>query len=182
VQRVLVQVGERVAAGALLAQVVDATHLDLVAQVPAGPLALLRVGQEARVTTQGSDVTASGKVVAIAPAVDSLTNAASVVVRVPNATLALRPGTGATAHVMAGMQRDVLIVPDSALTLVGETMSVFVVGADSMVHARTVSAGHRQGNRVVVTGTLEPGEQLVTGNAFGLSDGMRVTIPPADSK
>ncbi len=150
--------------------------------MPAGPLALLRVGQEASITTQGSDLVASGKVVAIAPAVDSLTNAASVVVRVPNPDLALRPGTGATAHVIAGMQRNVLIVPDTALILVGDVMSVFVVGADSIVHARAVSAGLRQGNRVVVTGSLEPGEQLVTGNAFGLSDGMRVTIPAADGK
>ena len=53
------------------------------------------------------------RVVAIAPAVDTLTNAASVVVRIPNASLVLRPGTGAVATVDAGIRR-ALIVPDSA--------------------------------------------------------------------
>jgi RND family efflux transporter MFP subunit len=181
VQRVLVQSGERATAGAPLVEVVDASRLDLVAQVPAGPLALLRVGEVARVTTQGGAATA-GTVVAIAPSVDSLTNAASVVVRIPNANLALRPGTGATASVVTGIQDDVLVVPDPALVLVGDSMNVFVVGADSIAHARPVSPGLRQGNRVVVTGELEPGDQVVAGNAFGLSDGMRVTVPVADTK
>ena len=178
VQRVLVQVGERVAAGAPIVEVVDGSRLDLVAQVPAGTLALLRVGQAARVSPDGSAISAAGSVVAIAPAVDSLTNAAAVIVRVPNADLALRAGTGAVATVVAGIRHDVLIVPDSALVLVGDAMTVFVVGVDSLAHARPVVVGLRQGNRVEVTGELHAGDVVVTGNAFGLADGMRVTVSP----
>ena len=173
-QRVLVQTGERVVSGGLLAEVVDGSRLDLVAQVPAATLALLRVGQPAHLVLEGAPDAIMGRVVAIAPAVDTLTNAASVVVRIPNASLVSRPGTGAVATVDAGIRR-ALIVPDSALVLVGDSLNVFVVDADSIVHARPVRAGIRQNTRVEVTGELEAGDLIVAGNAFGLSDGMHIT-------
>jgi RND family efflux transporter MFP subunit len=176
VQRVPVHAGERVAAGAPLVEIVDGSRLDLVAQVPAGPLGLLHVGQAAQVIPEGSSTAAPGRVVAIAPAVDSLTNAASVIVRVPNAAGSLRAGTGAVATIVAGTRHDVRIVPDSALVLVGDSMTVFVVGSDSLAHARTVGIGVRQGGRVEVTGELDAGDHVVVGNAFGLSDGMPVTV------
>jgi len=175
VQRVAVQTGERVESGGMLVEVVDGSRLDLVAQVPAAPLALLRVGQVAHVLPEGAAAPAEGRVIAIAPAVDSLTNAATVILRVPNAGLALRAGTGAVATIVTGVQRDALIVPDSALVLVGDAMTIFVIDADSVAHARSVRVGLRQGNRVEVTGDLKAGELIVTANAFGLSDGMRVT-------
>ena len=174
VQHVAVQTGERVESGGMLVEIVDGSRLDLVAQVPAAPLALLRVGQLAHVLPEGAAAPAEGRVIAIAPAVDSLTNAASVILRVPNADLALRAGTGAVATIVTGIRRDALIVPDSALVLVGDAMTIFVIDADSVAHARSVRVGLRQGNRVEVTGDLKAGDQIVTANAFGLSDGMRV--------
>jgi RND family efflux transporter MFP subunit len=170
-----VQTGERVESGGMLVEIVDGSRLDLVAQVPAAPLALLRVGQVAHVLPEGAAAPAEGRVIAIAPAVDSLTNAATVILRVPNAGLALRAGTGAVATIVTGVQRDALIVPDSALVLVGDAMTIFVIDADSVAHARSVRVGLRQGNRVEVTGDLKAGQLIVTANAFGLSDGMRVT-------
>jgi len=51
---------------------------------------------------------------------------------------------------------------------------VFVVGKDSIAHARTVVRGARQSGRSVVSGKLAPGDQVVTTGVFGLEDGMRV--------
>jgi membrane fusion protein (multidrug efflux system) len=178
VQRVLVHPGERVEAGAPLAQVIDAATLDLLAAVPAAELARLRVGAAARVRADGAAADYPGRIAALAPAVDSLTNAGEAVIRVPNPGGALRAGSGATATVTAGTRHAAVVVPDSALVVLGDSLAVFVVGADSVARARRVTAGVRRAGRAEILRGLTAGERVVTTGAFGLSDGMRV-VPQA---
>ena len=180
VQDVLVQRGERVDAGKPLAQVIAGDTLDLMAAVPAASLARLKRGQIALILQEGDSTQHFGWVAGLAPGVDSLTGAGEAVVRVPNPDGALRAGAGAEARVRIGVRRDALLVPDSALVLRGDSSVVFVVGADSIAHARSVVRGARQGGRSEVTGDLRPGERVVTTGAFGLEDGMRVA-PAKDS-
>jgi hypothetical protein len=66
------------------------------------------------------------------------------------------------------------VIPDSALVLVGNVMSVFVVGADSVAHAHRVNVGVRQNGRAEVSGDIQAGDRVATTGAYGLSDGMRV--------
>jgi membrane fusion protein, multidrug efflux system len=174
VQEVFVQRGERVDAGHALVQVVAPDTLDLAVPVPAPELVRLRAGQPVDVTQDGDSVAARGWVAALAPAVDSLTNAGEAVIRVPNPQGRLHPGAAATARVRLGVRRDVLLAPDSALVLAGDSSVVFVVGPDSVAHLRTVVRGASAGGRTAVTGTVRPGDRVVTTGAFGLQDGMRV--------
>ena len=174
-----VQQGERVDAGARLAEIIDVDTLDLRAAVPANRLAGLRTGSPVLVTQEGDTTARKGRIAAVAPGVDSLTNAGEVVIRVPNLDRRLLAGAGATGRVVIGVQPDALVVPDSALVLAGDSSAVFVVGPDSIVHQRIVTAGVRQGGRVAVQGSLAPGDRVVTSGAFGLQDGMRVA--PRDS-
>jgi RND family efflux transporter MFP subunit len=174
VQEVLVQPGERVDAGRPLVQIVAPDTLDLAAPVPSSDLARLRVGLPAVVTEDGDTAGAAGRVAALAPGVDSLTNAGEAVIRVPNRAGRLHPGATATARVRLGVHRDVLVVPDSALVLAGDSSVVFVVGADSVAHQRAVQRGVRAGGRTEVAGDLRPGDRVVTTGAFGLQDGMHV--------
>jgi multidrug efflux pump subunit AcrA (membrane-fusion protein) len=113
-------------------------------------------------------------VAALAPAVDSLTNAGEAVIRVPNPRGRLHPGAAATARVRLGVRRDVLLAPDSALVLAGDSSVVFVMGPDSIAHLRAVVRGASAGGRTAVTGAIRPGDRVVTTGAFGLQDGMRV--------
>jgi membrane fusion protein, multidrug efflux system len=174
VQEVFVQRGERVDAGRPLVQVVSPDTLDLAVPVPASRLGSLRVGQPVEVAEEGDSATALGRVAALAPGVDSLTNAGEAVVRVPNPEGRLHPGAAATARVRLGVRRDALLAPDSALVLAGDSSVVFVVGPDSLAHQRTVVRGASAGGRTEVTGKVEPGDRVVTTGAFGLQDGMHV--------
>jgi RND family efflux transporter MFP subunit len=178
VQRLLVQPGERVSAGETLAEVVNGSALDLHAGVSPAQLARLAVGQPATVTVEGGGPAVAGRVHAIAPAVDSMTGAGEVLIRVSAPGRALRAGSGASARVRVSQRTDALVVPDSALVLVGGTMHVFVVGADSVAHVRPVTIEIRDNGRAAVAGELKPGDRVVTTGAYGLADGMRV-IPPA---
>ena len=63
---------------------------------------------------------------------------------------------------------------DSAIVLQGDSSTVFVVGRDSVAHARTVVRGAHEEGRTEVRGNLAPGDRIVTTGAFGLQDGMRV--------
>jgi RND family efflux transporter MFP subunit len=178
VQRVLVHPGERVSAGTELVEVIRGGSLDFVAQATADQLSRLRTGQPALVTPEGSAEGQDARVHATAPAVDSASNAGAVVIRIAQAGPGLLPGVGATARVNLGRKSGVLVVPDSALVLVGDVISVFVVGDDSVAHAHPVTVGVRQRGRVEVSGDLRPGDRVATTGAYGLSDGMRV-VPTA---
>ncbi len=181
VQRVLVQRGERVTAGQLLVEVIDDRVLDLVALVPAAELVGIRVGQPALVSAGEGTMARAARVHAMAPALDSVTNTGQVVIRVLSPGPALRSGAMATATVRTGTSLEGLVVPDSALVLVGGQLHVFVVGADSIARARPVVVGVRFGGRAQVTGALAAGDRVVTRGAYGLPDSVRVVTAVADS-
>jgi RND family efflux transporter MFP subunit len=178
VQEVMVQRGERVEAGRALAQVVAPDTLDLAAPVPAPELARLRTGMPADVVQDGDTAVLAGRLAALAPGVDTVTNAGEAVIRVPNRAGRLHPGASATARVRLGMRRNVLVAPDSALVQAGDSTVVFVVGPDSVAHARTVRRGVRAEGRTEIEGDVRPGDRVVTTGAFGLEDGMHV-VPAA---
>ena len=180
VQRVVVHVGERVDAGAPLVEVINGSVLDLLALVPSAQLGGVRVGQAVTVTPDGSTDGFRGAVHAIAPGVDSLTNAAQVVIRVPNPRGELRAGAGATALVQVGQRRDAVVVPDSAIVVVGDSLSVFVIEGDTLARVRNVTVGTRRGGRAEIKAGIKPGEVVVTSGAFGLTDGMRVVPAKAE--
>ena len=174
VQRVLVQPGERVSQGQPLVEVLNGAALDLVVSASPADLARLTVGLVARVSGEGAVDAQVARVHAIAPGVDSVTGSGSVVIRIPVAGHGLRPGGGATAHVVLPLLRNVLIVPDSALVLVGGSTTVFVIGADSVVHGHAVEVQARSGGRTAIRGDVAAGAMVATSGAYGLADGMHV--------
>jgi RND family efflux transporter MFP subunit len=183
VSAVLVQQGERVEAGAPLVRIVAPDTLDLIVPVPAAELPRLRRGLAALVRQDGDTMPLAGQVAALAPAVDSLTNTGEIVIRVPNVTHRLRPGAPASAAIHLGRAAGVLVVPDSAIVLAGDSVVVFVVGPDSIAHQVVVHRGPRAAGRSAVEGGLRPGDRVVTTGAFGLQDGMHVVpAPPASPR
>ena len=174
VQHIFVQPGERVDAGAPLAEVVDRSSLDLVGAVPAPELARIRPGQSAVVLAEGFPAGVAGRVHALAPALDSASHSGQVIIRIVNPGQ-LPAGLGATALIRVGVLRDVLVVPDSTLVIVGDSQTIFIVGADSIAHARPVQVLARRQGRAAVHGDLHAGDRAVTSGAWGLADGMRVS-------
>lgn len=177
VQRIFVQPGERVEAGAPLAEVVDRQSLDLVGAVPAPLLVRLRPGQSVEINAEGFPAGASGRVHAVAPALDSVSHSGQVIIRIASGA-ELPSGLGATGRVRTGLLRAALIVPDSALVIVGGTQSIFVVAPDSVVHRQPVQVLAHAHGRAAIQGQVAPGALVVTAGAWGLADGMRVAPKP----
>lgn len=174
VQRVAAQNGEHVEPGALLVEVIRFDTLGMLLSVPAARLPAVKPRQAVDVWVAGDATPHPGIVESIAPGVDTLTNTGQALLRVPNPGRDLRPGTAATAVIRTAILRHALIVPDSALVLVGDRLAVFVIGSDSVAHARIVTVGIREGGRAEVRGPVVPGDRVATTGAYGLQDGMRV--------
>jgi membrane fusion protein (multidrug efflux system) len=176
VQAIMVNAGERVASGAPVIEVVNGRVLTIVATVPAPVLARLRVGMPATISIEGAPDTVEGSVQGISPAVDTVSNAGTVVISLRRFPPTFRPGAGATARVVTSVHRNALTVPDSAVVVLGSTPTVFVVQPDTTVKARPVEIKVRSAGMVEVTGDLKAGDRVVTTGAYGLSDGMHVVL------
>jgi membrane fusion protein (multidrug efflux system) len=174
IQQVSVQPGERVEAGAVLARIIAPGELELDADVGNGILSRLHPGLSARVKADGDTAWLPAVIRAVAPAVDSATNTGQVIVRLRDAR-GNRPGAGAQAIVTLGGRRSALLVPETAVARVGDSLVVFTVGADSLAHQHTVRLGVRAAGLVEVTGDLQSGDRVVATGSAGLTDGIRVT-------
>ncbi|MGV8909768.1 MAG: efflux RND transporter periplasmic adaptor subunit [Propionicimonas sp.] len=69
---------------------------------------------------------------------------------------------------------DALTVPVEAVLTRGATRSVFVLGSETVVHARTVTVGASTDSSAQILSGLAAGDTVVTTGASGLSDGQRV--------
>ena len=69
---------------------------------------------------------------------------------------------------------DALTVPVEAVLTKGAAKSVFVLGSDSAVHARTVTVGASTDTAAQILSGLAAGDTVVTTGASALSDGQRV--------
>jgi HlyD family secretion protein len=69
---------------------------------------------------------------------------------------------------------DALTVPVEAVLTKGDSKSVFVLGSDNVVHARTVTVGASTDISAQILSGLAAGDTVVTTGASALSDGQRV--------
>ena len=94
---------------------------------------------------------------------------------------------GSTVNVKAlqlpGSQAGVIKLPTSALRQEGAGTAVWVLDAASMtVRSQSVQVGVVDGNEVVITSGLQPGQQVVSAGVHVLSPGQKVTIYNATGK
>jgi multidrug efflux pump subunit AcrA (membrane-fusion protein) len=158
-------------------EVIDASSLDLVANLPAQYLGRIKTGDLAVVKVEpfpGREF--EGGVVQVAPAVDPQTNTVAVRVRLPNPSGELRAGTFADARIAVEIHSDALAVPEAALVVEGDETFVFVPKADETVEKRKVTVGIRDAGRAEITNGLKDGERVVTTGAFGLADKSKIKI------
>jgi multidrug efflux pump subunit AcrA (membrane-fusion protein) len=158
-------------------EVIDASSLDLVANLPAQYLGRVRTGNLAVVKIEPfPDREFEGGIVQVAPAVDPQTNTVAVRVRLPNPRGELRAGLFADARIAVEIHANAIVVPEAALVVEGDETFVFVPKSDETVEKRKVTVGIRDGGRAEITAGLREDERVVTAGAFGLEDGSKIKI------
>jgi len=96
----------------------------------------------------------------------------------PNPGNVLRPGQGGRVQAQTSIRKQVLLVPQRAVSELQNGYQLRVVSDDSKVSVRTVTLGNRVGNRWIVEKGLKPGDRVIL-DAAALRDGTPVTAHPA---
>ena len=135
-----------------------------------------------------------GKVTAIEPLVDPNTRNFKAQATLRNPDGALRPGSFAKVGFDLGSQRDVVVIPQTAVSFNPYGNAVFVIskvkrkdgetdmqgkpltGDKLIVTQRFVKTGATRGDLVAITDGLKPGEQVVTSGLLKLRNDAEVTI------
>ncbi len=116
----------------------------------------------------------TGSVGEIVPASDP--NSRSYTVRIWLPSIAghlMRSGLYGKALFLSG-QRDVLAIPQKAITQHGQLLTVFVVDQSGVARSRLIRTGRTLGENVEVLSGLNAGEQIVSEPATSIKDGTRV--------
>ena len=173
--------GETVAAGSPLITVMDTSALIAKAHVAQSVVQQMKVGDEASIIVPGVAEPAKARVVLISPALDAGSTTLEVWLRVANKPGALKVGTPVKVSITGQTVEKAWKIPAAAvLTTQDGSKSVMLAGADGKAHRKTVTLGITDGDDVQVTSGLVEGDTVITGGAYGLDDGAKVKVGPAE--
>lgn len=159
--------GMKVTAGASLFRLADLSTIWIVADVPEGDLAAIRVGAPAMVQPRGrpeSDFT--GKVSLIYPQVGEITRTVKVRVELANPDMFLLPNMYADVEITAGDDKPTLVVPDSAVIDSGTRRIVILDRGDGRFEPRDVAIGSRGDGVMEIRDGIAEGDRVVVAGNF----------------
>ena len=139
----------------------------MIASVNEANLAKVRVGQSAVVRTNAfPSVSFKGKVTNLSPELDPVTRVMRVRIELENPEVRLRPEMLATAQIVVGPSRPVLLVPSDAIQQINDSDVVFVRRSEDRFEVRPVHAGDTFNGRVVLLEGVKPGDVIVRRGSF----------------
>jgi Cu(I)/Ag(I) efflux system membrane fusion protein len=168
-------------AGAPLVSIVDISQVVARANIPVKEAASITVGRPARIT--GPDGDLAGRVSVVSPTTNANSTTVEVWVQTPNPGEKLKPGDTVGLAIKAETIQNTVIVPAAAL-LNSDTggQRVMVVDGGSVAHARMVTVGVRQGDRVQILSGVQEHERVVVSGALGLEDKAKVAVEQPKSE
>lgn len=151
---------------------VPATELPLIRDALSPPVTAVPVG--------GSTAAEDGVLVFVDNAVDSLTGTILLKARFPNRDRRLWPGALVRVALKVSTQKNVLVVPVSAVLSGQQGSSVFVVGDSGVARLRQVTVTRATDSLVILSAGVAEGEQVVSAGQVRITDGARVRILGAE--
>ncbi|AKS42046.1 efflux RND transporter periplasmic adaptor subunit [Wenzhouxiangella marina] len=162
-----VRPGAYVAPGTEIMQIADPSSVWLIADVLAGQIDWIEIGQIVRIEFDSHpELRLRGPIEFIYPELDPTTRAARVRVRLDNVDQRLQPGDWARVRIFAGPKDDILFLPSEALIRTGESVRVIVRNDDGSFGARSIRAGLESGEFTEVLSGLHEGETVVRSGQF----------------
>lgn len=173
--------GETVAAGAALITVMDTSTLLAKSHVAQSVAQRMKVGDEASIQVPGIADPVPAKISLISPALDPGSTTVEVWLKIDNKAGTLKVGTPVKVSITGRSVSDALKIPASAV-LTGQdgSKSVMVMGSDNTAHRKPVTLGIQDGDDVQVTNGLAPTDTVITTGAYGLDEGAKVKVGPAE--
>jgi len=168
--------GEFVGRGAPLADIVNVDKVEVNVDVPEMDVRFLSRGQDAGVRIDAfPDRLIPGTIDFVAYKADPATKTFDVKVIIPNPEQKIRPGMIARVIFLRRVLPDALTVPLFALVDKSGERLLYVV-EDNVVHARTVSIGVLEGDRVQIAEGIQPGDKVIVRGQTEVEEGMKVEV------
>ena len=177
-------VGERIANqgeslpidGKILA-LLDTSHVEIAAQMPAGDVIRMKVGQLAGVMLEGfGDRVFDGKITRISPTTQAGSRSIPVYVEIVDRDEGLRGGLFATGSVTVQEKSHALAVPASAMRKDDQGDFVLVVENNALVRKPVGAVRTWSRGELVEVKGLESGMTVVSAPLPGLQAGQRVKL------
>ncbi len=173
VQSRVAHVGEYVAPGTAMLEVVKTDPLRLRLQVPERECALVRTGQLVHLFVEGDTNAYSGRVARLSPALDEVSRMLLVEADVP-ACGSLRAGLFARGTILVNEQDQSLSVPADALIIFAGIEKVVVV-QDGKALEKSVTTGRRAANWAEILSGISAGEPVIL-NPGGIRTGEAIRV------
>lgn len=172
------EVGQVVSAGQPVLRLAHDGPRDAVFAVSEQMAMALKLGQTMQATLASTGQALQGKVRELAASADPVTRTYAVKLALDASE---RLPLGATVNVLAtgllGSQSAVIKLPTSALRQEGQGTVVWLLDVASMtVNTQAVQVGRVDGNEVVISSGLKPGQKVVSAGVHVLSPGQKVTV------
>jgi RND family efflux transporter MFP subunit len=166
--------GQVVAAGAVVAKLVDTQQIEVLVAVPESRMNDLKVGDAVKIKLWADQQKIyNGQVREIAPAANSATRAFDVRVSILEADDAVK--LGMTAGVNFGKtETNEILIPATALTQIDGKTSVWVVNKEGIANPQAVTAGQYGEAGVVISSGLQGGEMVAIAGVHTLVKGQKV--------
>lgn len=172
----LVDVGDYVGRGDLLATLFSREALEVRFSVGQQAIGKVRTGQPVRLTVDAwPDEVFTGTLAYVSPSVQASSRQLPVVAVVDDPRDRLKPGVFASAALVIETRRDVPAVPEECLVATRDGYMVFVV-RDSTAQSQPVEVGLREPGWAEITDGLELGESVVRSGHLRLRDGQPVRV------
>ncbi len=172
------EVGQVVSAGQPVLRLAHDGPRDAVFAVSEQMAMALKLGQTMQATLASTGQALQGKVRELAASADPVTRTYAVKLALDASE---RLPLGATVNVLAtglpGSQSAVIKLPTSALRQEGQGTVVWLLDEANMtVNTLPVQVGRVDGNEVVISSGLQPGQKVVSAGVHVLSPGQKVTV------
>jgi HlyD family secretion protein len=138
----------------------------------------LKAGNAAEIKVAGVDESIAGNVKLVSPALDPGSTTLEVWVEAIKPNAALRPGIAVQVEIQAKTDKNVVVVPVSAVfknTQGGEDY-LLLAGADNKAHFRTVHVGIRNAESAEIVSGIREGDPVITSGGYAIPDGTKIKI------
>lgn len=176
--------GETPAAGAPIVTVMDTSAMIAKLHVAQALAQQLKIGSAAEVEVAGMDEPMEARVSLISPALDPGSTTVEIWLRIDNSAGRLKAGSAAHVRLKGRSAANALLVPTDAIqrSPEGAGKIVMVVAADGTAKKRNVTVGIQTKESTQIVDGLKPDDMVITGGGYGLDEGTKVRIGPAEAK
>ncbi len=176
--------GETPVAGAPLLTIMDTSTMIAKLHIAQRQAQQLKLGTPATIDVRGLDQPVEARVSLISPALDPGSTTVEVWLRISNADGKLKAGTPVHATLQGRTAQSALLIPTEAVqrSPEGEGKIVMVVAPNGTARKQSVAIGVQTKESTQIVEGLKPSDTVITTGGYGLDEGTKVKVGPAESK